>query len=95
MVESDGFMIKEAKIYIFKSREDYVKGITADNVIGTKGVRKKTSTLKYLNVKDYIVVNCDRFFELRENDKFEDECLFEIREMLKFKYGKIFQVEDF
>lgn len=91
-------MIKEAKIYIFKSREDYVKGITDDNVInviGTKGSGKTTSTLKYFNTKDYVVVNCDRLFELPENSKFEDECLVEIREMLKIKYGKILEGEDF
>ena len=54
-----------SKIYLFKDQEDYIKDLTDDNiinVIGTKGSGKTTSSLKYIDDDDYIVINCDRLF---------------------------------
>ncbi len=85
-------MSKESKIYLFKDRDDYIKELSSDdivNVIGLKGSGKTTSSLKYINDDDYIVINCDRLFELPENDAKEDKELPIIRDMLKKKYGEI------
>lgn len=91
-------MNKEAKIYLFKDRNDYVKELSSDdivNIIGTKGSGKTTSSLKYINDDDYIVINCDRLFELPENVIKEDKELPMIRNMLKNKYGKIKDGKEF
>ncbi len=91
-------MTKEAKIYLFKDREDYIKKLTSDdivNVIGTKGFGKTTSSLKYINDDNYIVINCDRLFELPENNVKEDKELPIIRNMLKKKYGEIKEGKEF
>ena len=91
-------MTKVAKIYLFKDRDDYIKKLTSDNVvniIGTKGSGKTTSSLKYINDDDYIVINCDRLFELPENNIREDKELPIIRDMLKKKYGKIREGKEF
>ena len=58
---------KESKIYLFKDRTDYVKELSSDdivNIIGTKGSGKTTSSLKYINDDNYIVINCDRFIRI-------------------------------
>lgn len=60
-------MSKESKIYLFKDRTDYVKELSSDdivNIIGTKGSGKTTSSLKYINDDNYIVINCDRFIRI-------------------------------
>ena len=91
-------MSKESKIYLFKDRKDYIKKLTNDNVInviGTKGSGKTTSTLKYINDDDYIVINCDRLFEMPTDKIIEDKYLTEIKNMLKKKYGKIYEGEEF
>ena len=91
-------MSKESKLHLFRDRKDYVKKLTDDNVIniiGTKGSGKTTSTLKYINNDDYIVINCDRLFELPTDDNIEDKFLKDIRDMLKNKYGQICEGEDF
>ena len=65
-------MIQLSKIYLFKDQKDYIKDLTDDNivnVIGTKGSGKTTSSLKYIDDDDYIVINCDRLFELPTNEK--------------------------
>ena len=83
---------------MFKDRNDYLKKITDDdviNVIGTKGSGKTTSSLKYINDDNYIVINCDRLLELPENNIYEDKELSIIRKMLKDKYGKILEGKDF
>ena len=85
------------KIYLFKDQEDYIKDLTNDdiiNVIGTKGSGKTTSSLKYIDDDDYIVINCDRLFELPSTEK-EDKELANIRKMLNDKYGKLNMNDDF
>ena len=86
-----------SKIYLFKNQEDYIKDLTDDNiinVIGTKGSGKTTSSLKYIDDDDYIVINCDRLFELPSTEK-EDKELANIRKMLNDKYGKLNMNDDF
>ena len=86
-----------SKIYLFKDQEDYIKDLTDDNiinVIGTKGSSKTTSSLKYIDDDDYIVINCDRLFELPSTEK-EDKELANIRKMLNDKYGKLNMNDDF
>ena len=86
-----------SKIYLFKDQKDYIKDLTDDNivnVIGTKGSGKTTSSLKYIDDDDYIVINCDRLFELPSNEK-EDKELTNIRKMLNDKYGKLNMNNDF
>ena len=90
-------MIQLSKIYLFKDQDDYVKDLTDDNivnVIGTKGSGKTTSSLKYIDDDDYIVINCDRLFELPSTEK-EDKELANIRKMLNDKYGKLNMNDDF
>ena len=86
-----------SKIYLFKDQKDYIKDLTDDNivnVIGTKGSGKTTSSLKYIDDDDYIVINCDRLFELPSNEK-EDKELTNIRKMFNDKYGKLNMNDDF
>ena len=90
--------MKKSKIYLFKDQKDYVKKITDDdivNVIGTKGSGKTTSTIKYINDENYIVINCDRLLELPDDVCNEDVELPEIRNMLIKKYGKIVVGKEF
>ncbi len=85
------------KIYLFKNQDDFVMDLSDDNiinVIGTKGSGKTTSSLKYLDDDDYIVINCDRLFELPSTEK-EDIELTKIRKMLNDKYGKLDMNNDF
>ena len=91
-------MSKESKLYLIRDRKDYIKKLTDDdviNVIGTKGSGKTTSTLKYINDDDYIVVNCDRLYDMPTDEIIEDKYLIEIKDMLKKKYGKICEGETF
>ena len=91
-------MSKESKLYLTRDRKDYMKKITNDdviNVIGTKGSGKTTSTIKYINEDDYIVINCDRLYEMPIDKVVEDKYLTEIKNTLKKKYGKIFEGEEF
>lgn len=90
-------MKAKSKIYLFKDQSDYDITLTNDeivNVIGTKGSGKTTSTLKYINNNDYIVINCDRLLEL-PSEEVEDKELKPIRNMLKEKYGKIEENQSF
>ena len=85
------------RISLFRDKEDYVKILTNDNVvnvIGLKGSGKTTSTLKYLSSDNYIVINCDRLFELPSNEK-EDKELSKIRDLLKEKYETIKMDKEF
>ena len=85
------------RIYLFKDQEDYIKDLTDDNIIniiGTKGSGKTTASLKYIDDDDYIVINCDRLFDLPTKEK-EDKELTNIRKMLNDKYGKIDMDDDF
>ena len=72
------------KLYLFKDQDDYVKELTGDkviNVIGTKGSGKTTTSLKYIEDDDYIVVNLDSLFDSPgANEK--DPELPKIRDML-------------
>ena len=88
---------KVKKIGLFKDRDDYIITKTHDeviNVIGTKGSGKTTSTIKYLNDDNYIVINCDRLFDLPSDEK-KDKELIKIREMLKDKYKTLTMDMDF
>ena len=90
-------LTKEYKINYIKDKKDYEKIITKDNVInviGTKGSGKTSSSLKYINNDEYIVVNCDYLFGLSEDIK-NDKEMFKIREMLQKKYGPIDPKENF
>lgn len=90
-------MRKENKLYLFKDREDYIKELTNDsiiNIIGTKGSGKTTTSIEYIKNDDYIVVNCDKLFEL-PSEEVEDKQLTNIRKMLKDKYGNILDGEEF
>ena len=85
------------KIYLFKDQDDYVKKLTEDNIlniIGTKGSGKTTLSLKYIDDDDYIVINCDRLFELPSDEK-EHKELVNIRKILNNKYGKLNIEDDF
>ena len=85
------------KIYLFKDQEDYIVDLTNDNIIniiGTKGSGKTTSSLKYIDDDDYIVINCDRLFELPCTEK-EDKEIKNVRKMLNDKYGKLNMDDDF
>ena len=91
-------MSKESKLYLFIDRRDYIKKLTDDdviNVIGTKGSGKTTSTLKYIEDEDCIVINCDRLYEMPTDKVVDDKYLTEIKELLKNKYGKICEGEEF
>ena len=84
-------MSKESNLYMIRDRKDYIKNLPDDdliNVLGTKGSGKTTSTLKYINDDDYIVVNCDRLYDMPTDKIVEDKFLIEIKDMLKKKYGK-------
>jgi len=86
-----------SKLYLFKDQDDYVKKLTDDkviNVIGTKGSGKTTSSLKYIEDDDYIVVNLDSLFDSPgANEK--DKELPKIRDMLIKKYGYLQDGHDF
>ena len=91
-------MAKESKLYLFIDRKDYIKKLTDDvviNVIGTKGSGKTTSTLKYIDDEDYIVINCDRLYEMPTDKVVDDKYLTEIKDLLKNKYGKICEGGEF
>ena len=86
-----------SKIYLLKAQKDYVKQLTTDNIIniiGTKGSGKTTSSLRYIDNDNYIVINCDRLFELPSKEK-EDKELSKIRNMLQQKYAKLNIDDDF
>lgn len=77
------------RISLFRDREDYIKILTNDgvvNVVGTKGFGKTTTTLKYLEDDNYIVINCDRLFGL-PSDEQEDKELSKIINMLNELYS--------
>lgn len=91
-------MKRESKIYFLKDRKDFIKKITNDNVIniiGTKGSGKTTSTLKYINDDNYIVINCDKLLDMPIDNLKEDKYLQEIKEKLIKKYGEINEGEAF
>ena len=85
------------KLYLFKDQDDYVKELTKDkviNIIGTKGSGKTTTSLKYIEEDDYIVVNLDKLFDAPgANDG--DKELPKIRDMLIKKYGYLQDGYDF
>ena len=90
--------MKVYKINMFKDKSDYEKVLTNDNVIniiGSKGSGKTTSSLKYINDDNYIVINCDRLLELPRSNAEEDKELPLIRDMLKDKYGEIKEGKEF
>lgn len=79
------------RLYLFKDQKDFEKTMTEDkiiNIIWTKGSGKTTTSLPYISNDNYIVVNCDRLFEL-PSDEQEDKELSTIRNMLKKKYGEL------
>ena len=91
-------MKKNAKIYLLKDRPDYIKKLSDDdiiNAIGTKGSGKTTSANKYIYNDDYIVINCDRLYDMPTDSKIEDEFLPKVKELLIKKYGKVYTGKDF
>ena len=85
------------KINYFIDNEDYIKKITNDeviNIIGSKGSGKTTTSLKYINDNNYLVINCDRLFDLKENNE-ETKDLIRVRDLLKEKYSVIKDDETF
>lgn len=77
-------MSKESKLYLTRDREDYIKKLTNDNVInviGTKGSGKTTSTIKYIYDDDYIVINCDRLYEMPTDKVVEDKYITQIKKI--------------
>jgi len=80
-----------SKIKLFKDQGDFIITLTDDklmNIIGTKGSGKTTASLKYIDNDRYIVINCDRLFELPSFEK-EDKELNNVRNILKKKYGEL------
>lgn len=91
-------MFNECKLFLFFDRKDYIKKITDDNVlniIGLKGSGKTINSFKYINDDDYIVVNCDRFFDLPIDDDTKDKYFEELKCMLIKKYNSISDGADF
>ncbi len=89
-------MNKGYKINLFKDKKDYEKTLTNDeiiNIIGSKGSGKTTTSLKYMNDENYIVINCDRLLELPGGKEHKE--LSKIRDLLKKKYGIIKEGEEF
>ena len=64
-------------------------------MIGTKGSGKTTSANKYIYNDDYIVINCDRLYDMPTDSKIEDEFLPKVKELLIKKYGKVYTGKDF
>ena len=91
-------MKNNAKIYLLKDRPDYIKKLSDDdiiNVIGTKGSGKTTSANKYISNADYMVINCDRLYDMPTDSELEDEFLPKVKELLIKKYGKVYTGKDF
>ena len=91
-------MSKNAKIYLLKDRPDYIKELSSDdiiNIIGTKGSGKTTSANKYIKNNTYIVVNCDRLYDMPTDNQLEDEFLPKVKKLLIRKYGKVYTGKDF
>ena len=81
----------------FKDNDDYVIKLSDDNIIniiGTKGSGKTTTSQQYISNDDYIVVNCDRLFDMPENIKLDKEFI-KLKEYLVYKFGDLSKVEDF
>ena len=90
-------MSKESKLYLFRDKKDYIKKLTNDdviNIIGTKGSGKTTSTIKYIDDEDYIVINCDRLYEMPTDKTVEDKYLTEIKDILKKNMEKYVKVKN-
>ena len=89
-------MKKEYKINFFKDKKDYERILTNDeiiNIIGSKGSGKTTTSLKYMNDENYVVINCDRLLELPSG--VEHKELSKIRDILKKKYVTIKEGKEF
>ena len=81
----------------FKDNDDYVIKLSDDNIIniiGTKGSGKTTTSQQYISNDDYIVVNCDRLFDMPENIKSDKEFI-KLKEYLIYKFGDLSKVVDF
>ena len=81
----------------FKDNDDYVIKLSDDNIIniiGTKGSGKTTTSQQYISNDDYIVVNCDRLFDMPENIKLDKEFI-KLKEYLIYKFGDLSKVVDF
>lgn len=91
-------MANQSKIYLLKDRKDYVKKLTDDkiiNIIGTKGSGKTTSANKYIDNDNYLVINCDRLYDMPTDNALEDDFLPKVKELLIKKYGEIYTGEKF
>jgi len=88
-------MKKEHKIYFFKNQKDYEKVLTKDNVInviGTKGSGKTTLSKIF---KNHLIVSTDELLEIGENKFSNNTEITEIKEILKTKYKKIEDNQNF
>ncbi len=84
------------KLKLLKDQDDLEIELTKDkviNIIGTKGSGKTTLSSKYVDDDNYIVINCDRLFDLPTTEK-EDKELTIIRDLLKEQFG-VLKDEDF
>ncbi len=84
-------------IHLFRSKKDLNIKLTDDNIIniiGSKGSGKTTSALKYINVLNYFVVNCDRLYSL-PSDEIENNNMKIIKKRLIKKYGSDLNKVDF
>ena len=81
----------------FKDNDDYVIKLSDDNIIniiGTKGSGKTTTSQQYISNDDYIVVNCDRLFDMPENIELDKEFI-KLKEYLIYKFADLSKVVDF
>lgn len=85
-------MSKEDKLYLLRDRDDYIKKLSDDNVInviGTKGSGKTSSALKYIGDNDYLVINCDNFYDMPVNEKVDNKYFDDLKKLLIKKYKNI------
>ena len=85
-------MSKEDKLYLLRDRDDYIKKLSDDNVInviGTKGSGKTSSALKYISDSDYLVINCDNFYDMPVNEKVDNKYFDDLKKLLIKKYKTI------
>ena len=78
------------KIYLLKDKKDYVKKLTNDNIIniiGTKGSGKTTSSLKYIDDDNYIVIVSDR--NCKNNEFVLEKNIHKLEKYIKNVFKKI------
>ena len=84
-------------IKLFRSKKDLNIKLTSDkiiNIIGSKGSGKTTTALKYINVLNYFVVNCDKLYDLPTIEE-DSKDILDIKKILKKRYGNNLKEVDF